>query len=155
MPDREFDLVLFGATGFTGELTAGYLAEHSPPGLRWALAGRSLEKLERVRDRLVDDHLELEKLDLVVADSADPTSLADLATRTKAVASAVGPYVGRGEALVGACAEAGTDYCDITGEGEFVDRMYVAHHATAASTGARLVHCCGFDSIPHDLGAMF
>ena len=71
------------------------------------------------------------------------------------VLSTVGPYVGRGEALVGACADAGTDYCDITGEGEFVDRMYVAHHQTAVASGARLVHGCGFDSIPHDLGAMF
>ena len=71
------------------------------------------------------------------------------------MATTVGPYVDRGEALAGACAEAGTDYCDITGEGEFVDRVYVAHHATAVSTGARLVHCCGFDSVPHDLGVMF
>ena len=151
MPDaRELDLVLFGATGFTGALTADYLAEHGPPGLRWALAGRSLDKLEKERDRLGRPELEL-----VVADSADPTSLAELAQRTKVVVTTVGPYVDRGEALAGACAEAGTDYCDITGEGEFVDRVYVAHHATAATTGARLVHCCGFDSVPHDLGAMY
>jgi short subunit dehydrogenase-like uncharacterized protein len=153
--DRELDLVLFGATGFTGALTADYLAREGPENLRWALAGRSLDKLERERKRLAEVHHDLEKLELVVADSADPASLAELAERTKVVASTVGPYVERGEALVGACAEAGTDYCDITGEGEFVDRVYVAHHATAASTGARLVHCCGFDSIPHDLGAMF
>ena len=82
-------------------------------------------------------------------------ALADLAARTQVVISTVGPYVGRGEALVGACADAGTDYCDITGEGEFVDRMYVAHHETAVASGARLVHACGFDSVPYDLGAMF
>ena len=151
---RELDLVLFGATGFTGALTADYLAERGPAGLRWALAGRSRDKLERERDRLADAHPGLSGLELVVADSGDPASLADLAARTKVVITTVGPYVDRGEALAGACAEAGTDYCDITGEGEFVDRVYVAHHATAASTGARLVHCCGFDSVPHDLGAM-
>ena len=153
--DRELDLVLFGATGFTGALTADYLAERGPDGLRWALAGRSIDKLERERDRLAAAHPELSGLELIVADSDDPIALADLAARTKVVISTVGPYVERGEALAGACADAGTDYCDITGEGEFVDRVYVAHHATAVSTGARLVHCCGFDSIPHDLGAMF
>ena len=157
MPDdgRELDLVLFGATGFTGALTADYLAEHGPSDLRWALAGRSRDKLERERDRLAEAHPGLSGLQLVVADSGDPASLADLAARTKVVITTVGPYVDRGEALAGACAEAGTDYCDITGEGEFVDRVYVAHHATAASTGARLVHCCGFDAVPHDLGAMY
>src|SRR3954471_10831117 len=151
MPDpRELDLVLFGATGFTGALTADYLAAHGPDGLRWALAGRNLGKLERERDRLGEAHPGLE-LQLVVADSEDPVAPADLAARTKVVVTTVGPYIERGEALAGACADAGTDYCDITGEGEFVDRVYVAHHATAQSTGARLVHCCGFDSIPHDL----
>ena len=148
-------MVIFGATGFTGALTSDYLAARGPDGLRWALAGRSKEKLERERDRLAIAHPSAADLELVVADSEDPASLADLAARTKVVVSTVGPYIDRGEALAGACADAGTDYCDITGEGEFVDRVYVAHHATAVSTGARLVHCCGFDSIPHDLGAMF
>ena len=149
---RELDVVLFGATGFTGGLTAAYLADHGPDGLRWGLAGRNLAKLEQVRDALGEAGAGVE---LIVADSADPVALADLAGRTQVVLSTVGPYVGRGEALVGACADAGTDYCDITGEGEFVDRMYVAHHQTAVDSGARLVHGCGFDSIPHDLGAMF
>ncbi len=149
---RELDVVLFGATGFTGGLTAAYLAQHGPDGLRWGLAGRNLAKLEQVRNALGDAGAGVE---LIVADSGDPVALADLAARTQVVLSTVGPYVGRGEALVGACADAGTDYCDITGEGEFVDRMYVAHHQTAVASGARLVHGCGFDSIPHDLGAMF
>jgi short subunit dehydrogenase-like uncharacterized protein len=149
-PDgRELDIVLFGATGFTGALTADYLARNGPEGLRWALAGRSLDKLEKVRAQVGSD------VELIVADSGDPVALADLAARTKVVLSTVGPYVGRGEALVAACADAGTDYCDITGELEFVDTMYVAHHGTAVTTGARLVHGCGFDSIPYDLGAMF
>jgi short subunit dehydrogenase-like uncharacterized protein len=153
MPDsRELDVVLFGATGFTGGLTAAYLARNGPEGLRWALAGRNLDKLEKVRDSLGEDGADIE---LIVADSGDPVALADLAARTKVVLSTVGPYIGRGEPLVAACADAGTDYCDITGEGEFVDRMYVAHHATAVASGARLVHACGFDSIPYDLGAMF
>src|SRR5919112_2099409 len=146
---RELDIVLFGATGFTGALTAEYLARNGPDGLRWAVAGRSLDKLEKVRAQVGAD------VEMIVADSGDPVALADLAERTRVVISTVGPYVGRGEALVGACADAGTDYCDITGELEFVDRMYVAHHATAVSSGARLVHGCGFDSIPYDLGAMF
>jgi len=149
---RELDVVLFGATGFTGGLTATYLAERGPDGLRWGLAGRNLAKLEQVRNTLGEAGAGVE---LIVADSGDPVALADLAARTQVVLSTVGPYVGRGEALVGACADAGTDYCDITGEGEFVDRMYVAHHQTALASGARLVHGCGFDSIPHDLGAMF
>jgi len=149
---RELDVVLFGATGFTGGLTAAYLAQHGPEGLRWGLAGRNLAKLEQVRSALGEAGAGVE---LIVADSGDPVALADLAARTQVVLSTVGPYVGRGEALVGACADAGTDYCDITGEGEFVDRMYVAHHQTAVASGARLVHGCGFDSIPHDLGAMF
>ncbi len=150
--NRELDVVLFGATGFTGGLTAAYLAQHGPEGLRWGLAGRNLAKLEQVRAALGEAGAIVE---LIVADSGDPVALADLAARTQVVLSTVGPYVGRGEALVGACADAGTDYCDITGEGEFVDRMYVAHHQTAVASGARLVHGCGFDSIPHDLGAMF
>ncbi|WP_341923868.1 saccharopine dehydrogenase NADP-binding domain-containing protein [Nocardioides psychrotolerans] len=152
---REFDLVLFGATGFTGGLTATYLAEHGPSGLRWALVGRSQEKLERVRAHLAADHPELADLPLLVADAADPASLAEVAGRTKVVITTVGPYLTHGEPLVAACAEAGTDYVDLTGEPEFVDRMYVAHHATAVASGARLVHACGFDSIPHDLGAMY
>src|SRR6476661_4233720 len=153
--DREFDIVLFGATGFTGRLTAEYLARHAPAGLRWALAGRSPDKLERVRDRLVDHDPGLGTLPLLHADVTDPASLADVAARARVVITTVGPYLTYGEPLVAACAEAGTDYVDLTGEPEFVDRMYVAYHATAERTGARLVHACGFDSIPHDLGAYF
>jgi short subunit dehydrogenase-like uncharacterized protein len=152
---RDLDVVVFGATGFTGGLTAEYLAEHGPQGLRWALAGRSPEKLERVRARLAAIDPTLAKLELLHADATDRASLAAVAARAKVVVTTVGPYLHHGEPLVAACAEAGTDYVDLTGEPEFVDRMYVAHHATAARTGARIVHACGFDSIPHDLGAMF
>ena len=154
--DRELDLVLFGATGFTGRLTAEYLARHAPDGLRWGLAGRNPAKLEAVREHLADHRRRrLGDLPLLTADVTDDASLKDIANRARVVITTVGPYLQYGEPLVAACAEAGTDYVDLTGEPEFVDRMYVAHHATAQQTGARLVHACGFDSIPHDLGAYF
>jgi short subunit dehydrogenase-like uncharacterized protein len=152
---RDLDVVLLGATGFTGALTADYLAEHAPAGLRWALAGRNRSKLEAVRDRIAKLDPTLADLELIEADSADRPSLDALAARTKVVISTVGPYQQFGEPLVAACAAAGTDYVDLTGEPEFVDRMYVAHHETAKKSGARIVHACGFDSIPHDLGAYY
>jgi short subunit dehydrogenase-like uncharacterized protein len=153
--DRPYDIVLLGATGFTGELTAAYLARHAPESCRWALAGRNRTKLEAVRDRLAAIAPSCADLPLVLADSGDPESLRALAESTRVVITTVGPYLLRGEPLVRACAEAGTDYVDLTGEPEFVDRMYLAHHDTAVASGARLVHACGFDSIPHDLGAYF
>ena len=153
--DRDFDIVLFGATGFTGELTAAYLAEHAPDGLRWALAGRSATKLEDVRSRLAKVNPECADLPLLHADATDQASLEAVAASTKVVITTVGPYLLYGEPLVAACAEAGTDYVDLTGEPEFVDTMYLKHHDRAVETGARLVHACGFDSIPHDLGAHF
>ncbi|MET9951226.1 saccharopine dehydrogenase NADP-binding domain-containing protein [Streptomyces sp. NPDC006339] len=152
---RPYDVVLFGATGFVGELTAEYLAEHAPAGCRWALAGRSRDRLAALRDRLAARRPALAGLPLIVADSTDPASLRELAASARVVASTVGPYVWYGEELVAACAEAGTDYLDLTGEAEFVDRMYVRYDARARETGARLVHACGFDSVPHDLGVYF
>jgi short subunit dehydrogenase-like uncharacterized protein len=153
--EREFDIVLFGATGFTGGLTADYLARTMPSDGRWALAGRNQAKLETVRDRLTGIDAKLAGLPLLKADSSDPESLADIASRARVVITTVGPYVEHGEPLVAACATHGTDYVDLTGEPEFIDRMYVEHHAEAERTGARIVHACGFDSIPHDLGALF
>lgn len=153
--DREYDVVLFGATGFTGRLTAEYLLRHAPAGLRWGLAGRNPEKLESVRTHLATIDPAAADLALLHADVTDPASLADVAGRTRVVITTVGPYLTHGEPLVAACAEAGTDYVDLTGEPEFVDRMYLAHHATAERTGARIVHACGFDSIPHDLGVLY
>lgn len=144
--------MLFGATGFTGGLTADYLAAHAPAGLRWAIAGRNADKLEGVRRRLGDAGADVEVL---VADSTDDAALADVARRTRVVVTTVGPYLAHGGPLVAACAEAGTDYVDLTGEPEFVDRTYLEHHRTAERTGARLVHACGFDSVPHDLGAWY
>ncbi|MEV8626800.1 saccharopine dehydrogenase NADP-binding domain-containing protein [Streptomyces sp. NPDC051079] len=152
---RPYDVVLFGATGFAGELTAEYLATHAPAGCRWALAGRSRAKLSALRDRLAQRWPRCADLPLLVADSEDPHALRELAGSARVVASTVGPYVWYGENLVAACAEAGTDYVDLTGEAEFVDRMYVRYDARARETGARLVHACGFDSVPHDLGVYF
>lgn len=156
--DRTYDIVLFGATGFTGRLTAAYLAEHAPEGCRWALAGRNRAKLEEVRRELVAAHPDtagLGDIALLHADVEDAASLADVAAATRVVITTVGPYLSYGEPLVAACAEAGTDYVDLTGEPEFVDLMYLAHHDRAVETGARIVHACGFDSIPHDLGARY
>ncbi|MFC8124355.1 saccharopine dehydrogenase family protein [Streptomyces sp. NPDC057302] len=153
--DRMYDIVLFGATGFVGVLTAEYLAAHAPQGLRWAIAGRDTGKLERLRDELAKDHPACAELPLVRADVADPASLRELAGHARVVATTVGPYLAYGQELVAACADAGTDYVDLTGEPEFVDLMYVRHDARARETGARLVHSCGFDSVPHDLGAYF
>ena len=153
--DRQFDLALFGATGFTGGLTADYLAAHAPAGLRWALVGRNRAKLEAVRSRLAAASPEAPVPELIEADAADGAALGKVAEAAKVVITTVGPYALHGEPLVAACAAAGTDYVDLAGEPEFVDRMWVMHHAEAERTGARLVHCCGFDSIPHDLGAYF
>src|SRR5204862_7363890 len=125
------DLVLLGATGFTGGLTADYLAAHAPEGVRWAIAGRSKEKLEQVRDRLGPDAGDI---DLVVVDSSDEAGLRDMAASTKVVVTTVGPYLEHGGPLVAACAQEGTDYVDLTGEPEFVDRMYVDHQATAEAS---------------------
>src|SRR3954454_9848290 len=149
MAEREHDIVLFGATGFTGALTAEYLAQHAPDGLRWALAGRNRAKLEALAGRLGID------VPLLHADVEDEASLRSVAESARVVITTVGPYVRYGEPLVAACAAAGTDYVDLTGEPEFVDRMYVRHNAEAEKSGARIVHACGFDSIPHDLGVLF
>jgi short subunit dehydrogenase-like uncharacterized protein len=153
--DRTFDIVVLGATGFTGGLTADYLAAHAPAECRWALAGRNRAKLEAVRDRLATINPECAELELLHADITDGESLREVAGAARVVITTVGPYLEYGEPLVAACAAAGTDYVDLTGEPEFVDRMYVLHHEQAVRTGARLLHCAGFDSVPHDLGALF
>jgi short subunit dehydrogenase-like uncharacterized protein len=152
MADRDYDVVVFGATGFTGALTAEYLAAHAPPGMRWALAGRNMGKLEQVRAGLGPG---VADLPLLRADVTDASSVRAVAEVTKVVITTVGPYIRYGEPLVAACAAAGTDYVDLTGEPEFVDRMWLGYHDQASGSGARIVHSCGFDSIPYDLGALF
>ncbi|WP_432032561.1 saccharopine dehydrogenase family protein [Streptomyces antibioticus] len=147
--DRPYDIVLFGATGFVGTLTAEYLAAHAPEGVRWAVAGRDEGRLRALRERLGTD------VGVLRADVSEPASLRALAEHTRVLATTVGPYVRHGEDLVAACADLGTDYLDLTGEPEFVDLTYVRHDTRARETGARLVHAVGFDSVPHDLGAYF
>jgi short subunit dehydrogenase-like uncharacterized protein len=149
--DRPYDIVLFGATSFAGALTAQYLAAHGPDDLRWAIAGRNEDKLRALRERLPEGT----DIGVLTADVSDPDSLRALAEHARVVATTVGTYLTYGEELVAACADAGTDYLDLSGEPEFVDLMYVRHDARARETGARLVHACGFDSVPHDLGAYF
>ena len=147
MAEREFDVVVFGATGFTGRLVAEYLAaEHG--AISWAMAGRSESKLAEVRDliRAPAD------TPLIVADSADGPSLAAMAARTRAVITTVGPYQLYGEPLVKACIAAGTDYVDLCGEPAWMHDIIADHDAAARASGARIVLSCGFDSIPFDLG---
>lgn len=149
--DRPFDLVVFGATSFVGQILCRHLvARHGTDGpLRWAIAGRSASKLA---DVAADTGADVER---IVADAADGTALADLAASTRVVVSTVGPYALHGSELVAAVAAAGTDYCDLTGETQWMRRMIDAHHDDAVASGARIVHACGFDSIPSDLGVWF
>lgn len=153
--DRPFDIVLYGATGFTGGLVADYLMRNMPVGGSWAVAGRSRTKLDAIVARLATEMPDVPAPGVVVADTGDAGSLAEMARSARVVITTVGPYLEYGEPLVAACAEAGTDYVDLTGEPEFVDRMYLDHHDRAVASGARIVHACGFDSIPHDLGVFY
>ncbi len=146
-----FDLVLFGATGFTGRLVAEYLRDHAEPGLAWAIAGRDRGKLEALRAELARARGGRD-VPVLVGDVSDPPSLAAIVAQARVVCTTVGPYTRYGPPLVAACAERGVDYCDLTGESNFIRQMIDQHHAEAERTGARIVHACGFDSVPSDLG---
>jgi short subunit dehydrogenase-like uncharacterized protein len=150
---RPYDLVLFGATGFTGRLVADRLAHAAEP-VRWAIAGRDRTRLEKVRAELAAEAPGCADLPILVGDATDPAAMDAIAEATRVVCTTVGPYARYGAELVGACARAGTDYCDLCGETQFIRRMIDAHDETARATGARIVHCCGFDSIPSDLGVL-
>ena len=147
--ERDLDIVVYGATGFVGRLTAEYLARSAPSGVRIGLAGRSADKLARVKEEIGK-----EDFDVIVADSQDADALEQMARRTKVVATTVGPYRQYGEKLVAACASVGTHYADLTGEVLFIRDIADRFHDTAATTGARIVTSCGFDSIPSDLGVL-
>jgi short subunit dehydrogenase-like uncharacterized protein len=149
--DRELDVVLYGATGFVGRLTAAHLAAAAPDGVRVGLAGRSQQRLEEARDEL---GAPAARWPLIAADAHDRDAMEALARRSRVVASTVGPYRKYGGELVAACARTGTHYADLAGEILFMREVIDRHHATAAGTGARLVHTCGFDSIPSDLGVL-
>ena len=146
----DFDIIVYGASGFTGRLVAEYLATTYPDGVRWAMAGRSLTKLEEVRAAMGVPG----DVPLVVADSDDPASLRNLCARTRVVITTVGPYQLYGSDLVAACVATGTAYVDLCGEPAWMREMIDRHHAAAQASGARIVFSCGFDSIPFDLGVL-
>ena len=150
---KDLDIVLWGATGFTGKLVAKYMARHARE-TRWAIAGRNRGKLEALRAELEPLRKRDEPLPIIVGDSHDAASLDALTKRTKVVCTTVGPFARYGSDLVNACVNNGTDYCDITGEVHWIRRMIDRHHDAARASGARIVHCCGFDSIPSDLGTL-
>lgn len=150
MASSKFDIVVYGATGFTGRLVAEYLAEHyrGDRDLKWAMAGRSLDKLVSVRDTIGAPA----DTPLIVADASDPASLTAMIDQTRSVISTVGPYLLYGSELLAACVATGTDYFDLCGEPIWMRQMIDAHEATAKSTGARIVFSCGYDSLPFELG---
>lgn len=149
-----YDLVVFGATSFVGQILARYLFETYGVGesLNWAIAGRSSQKLESVKSELGN---KAKSLPVLLADVSDEASLESLCGQTRAVISTVGPYALFGEPMVRACVRSGTDYCDLTGEVQWIRKMIERYEEEAKSSGARIVHCCGFDSIPSDLGVWF
>lgn len=153
MSKPEFEIVVYGATSFVGQILCHYLAtEYQDPDLKWAMAGRSKSKLNQVRLSLGKPHATIRCL---VADADDEQALRQMCQQTKVVISTVGPYALFGESLVKVCAESGTDYCDLTGEPQWIKRMIDRYQTVARKSGARIVHCCGFDSIPSDLGVFF
>ncbi|MDQ0465504.1 short subunit dehydrogenase-like uncharacterized protein [Caulobacter ginsengisoli] len=149
----EFDIIVYGASGFTGRLVAEYLAKTYGIGgpVKWAMAGRSADKLAQVRDEIGAPP----ETPLVVADAADPASLAAMVGRTRAVLTTVGPYQLYGSALVAECVKQGTDYLDLCGEPNWMAEMIKAHDAAAKASGARILFSCGFDSIPFELGVFW
>jgi short subunit dehydrogenase-like uncharacterized protein len=152
-PSPKFDIVVYGSTGFTGQLVAEYLARHyaGAGAPRWAMAGRSLDKLASVRDTIGAPA----DIGLIKADASDPASLKAMIAQTGSVISTVGPYQLYGSELVALCAGSGTDYLDLCGEPVWMRRMIDAHEAAAKSSGARIVFSCGFDSLPFELGVYF
>jgi short subunit dehydrogenase-like uncharacterized protein len=148
---RTFDVVLYGATGFVGRQTVAYFAAHAPARLRWAIAGRNAFKLEQARKAAGPGAA---RAGIIVADAGDEAALGALAAQARVVLSSAGPFALHGSTLVAACVEHGTHYCDITGETTWVRQMIDAHHARAVRDGTRIVPCCGFDSVPSDIGAL-
>ncbi len=151
MADKKFDIIVYGATSFVGQIITRYMHTQFADGsIVWAIAGRSRTKLQQVSDTIG-----LSGIEMIVADSVDEGSLRQMCAQTKVVMSTVGPYALYGELLVRVCATTGTDYCDLTGEPQWIRKMQLRHEADAVKSGARIVHCCGFDSIPSDLGVHF
>jgi len=153
-PDEKFDIIVWGASGFVGKLICEYLVSRygNDPSLRWAMGGRSRAKLEAVRDTLGPAAADVTVL---TGDAADPVALEALVKQTKVMLTTVGPYAKYGSELVAACARLGVDYVDLAGEAQWIRRMIDAHQKEAEKSGARIVPCCGFDSVPSDLGVFF
>jgi short subunit dehydrogenase-like uncharacterized protein len=152
-PSSKFDIIVYGATGFTGQLVAEYLASHyaGNSDLKWAMAGRNLDKLASVRDAIGAPA----DTALITADAGDPVSLKAMIDQTRSVLTTVGPYQLYGSELVAACAASGTDYFDLCGEPVWMRQMIDKHETTAKASGARIVFSCGFDSVPFELGTFF
>lgn len=151
---RKFDIVVFGASGFTGQLVVEYLDQRYPSdgGLRWAIAGRNKEKLESTLAKL---GIAPGSVPVLVADSGDRQSLDAISADTRVVLTTVGPYAKFGSTLVASCVANGTHYCDLAGEVQWIRKMIDKHQADAEQSGARIVNSCGFDSIPSDIGVHF
>lgn len=155
MSNPRYDLIVFGATSFVGQILTQYLAEHlsdQTETLRWAIAGRSETKLNAVKRSLGPAG---SSVPILIADAGNEVQLQDLCAQTRVVVSTVGPYALYGEPLIKACVESGTDYCDLTGETQWIKRMVGKYESRARQSGARIVHCCGFDSVPSDMGVYF
>src|ERR1700750_717899 len=153
MTSKKFDIVVYGATGFTGQLVAEYLATHykNDKSLKWAMAGRSLDKLKSVRDAVGAPA----DTPLIAADSGDTAALKAMVDQTKSVLTTVGPYQWYGNELLAACVASGTDYLDLCGEPVWMRQMIDKHEAEAKASGARIVFSCGFDSVPFELGTFY
>ncbi len=148
---REFDIILLGASGFTGRLVAEYfISRYSDDSLKWAMAGRNKQKLEEVRSSINADHIPI-----IIADSMDQDSIDAMVSKAKVICTTVGPYAKYGSILVASCVAHQTDYCDLTGEVQWMRRMIDKHHDAAKANGTRIVHTCGFDSVPSDMGVYF
>lgn len=155
MTKLNYDLVVFGATSFVGQILTQYLAEYfatQKEQIRWAIAGRSQQKLQQVKDALGPIG---QAVPILVADANNQTELDALCAQTRVVVSTVGPYALYGEPLIQACVNNGTDYCDLTGETQWIKHMITKYEAQAQQSGARIVHCCGFDSVPSDMGVYY
>lgn len=148
---REFDIIIWGASGFTGRLVAEYLCQnYSPNELKWAIAGRDANKLNKIRDQYLN-----EKIPIIIADSFDEVSLNKMTKRTKVICTTVGPYAKYGSFLVKSCVSSKTHYCDLAGEAQWIRKMIDLHHEDARDNNLRIVNSCGFDSIPSDLGVYY
>lgn len=151
MTDTKFDIIVYGATSFVGQIITRYMHEQFADGsVKWAIAGRSRNKLHALSDKIG-----LSGIEMLIADAQDTDALQAMCDQTKVMMSTVGPYALYGDKLVEVCAASGTHYCDLTGEPQWIRKMQLAHEERAKESGARIVHCCGFDSIPSDLGVHF